>query len=228
MSEHFDFIVVGIRIWRQRVRAAAQREGLPRSRPGKGAPLSTGRLPGDELGPQTLDVDAARGSAWLLPDVLLRARDHPSRGGSGRRLPHLRKHAADSDGVVLPRGVVEPPGRLGTGARAALSNRAAHARLGAKPEVDDGRPRARRKSRRTSVARSTTTWRTWACSSESPGESVPDPYFGGEGPERTGCIHCGACMTGCRPGAKNTLDKNYLYLAEKRGAKFAPRRRSRR
>jgi cholesterol oxidase len=51
-----------------------------------------------------------------------------------------------------------------------------------------------------------------------PGVTVADPYFGGEGPERTGCIHCGACMTGCRFGAKNTLDKNYLWLAEKRGA----------
>ena len=51
-----------------------------------------------------------------------------------------------------------------------------------------------------------------------PGVRVPDPYFGGEGPDRTGCIFCGACMTGCRVGAKNTLDYNYLYLAEKRGA----------
>jgi cholesterol oxidase len=50
-----------------------------------------------------------------------------------------------------------------------------------------------------------------------PGKTVPDPYFGGEGPERTGCIRCGACMTGCRHGAKNSLDKNYLYLARKRG-----------
>jgi len=50
-----------------------------------------------------------------------------------------------------------------------------------------------------------------------PGETVPDPYFDGEGPERVGCTFCGACMTGCRVGAKNTLDKNYLYLAEKRG-----------
>lgn len=50
------------------------------------------------------------------------------------------------------------------------------------------------------------------------GVTVPDPYFDGEGPERTGCIYCGACMTGCRHGAKNTLDKNYLYLAEKQGA----------
>ncbi len=51
-----------------------------------------------------------------------------------------------------------------------------------------------------------------------PNETVPDPYFAGEGPERTGCTFCGACMTGCRVGAKNTLDRNYLYLAEKRGA----------
>jgi len=54
------------------------------------------------------------------------------------------------------------------------------------------------------------------------GETVPDPYFDGEGPERTGCIQCGACMTGCRHGAKNTLDKNYLYFAEKRGVEVLP------
>lgn len=51
-----------------------------------------------------------------------------------------------------------------------------------------------------------------------PGETVPDPFFGGEGPDRTGCIHCGGCMVGCRHNAKNTLDKNYLYFAEKWGA----------
>jgi cholesterol oxidase len=47
--------------------------------------------------------------------------------------------------------------------------------------------------------------------------SVPDPYFDGAGPERRGCRFCGACMTGCRFGAKNSLDKNYLYLARQRG-----------
>jgi len=52
-----------------------------------------------------------------------------------------------------------------------------------------------------------------------PGATAPDPYFGGDGPERTGCALCSACMTGCRHNAKNTLDKNYLYLAEKNGAK---------
>ncbi len=52
------------------------------------------------------------------------------------------------------------------------------------------------------------------------GVTVPDPFFGGEGPERTTCEACGGCMMGCRHGAKNTLDVNYLYLAEKRGAKI--------
>ncbi len=51
------------------------------------------------------------------------------------------------------------------------------------------------------------------------GVTVPDPYFGGAGPERAGCKHCGACMVGCRYNAKNTLPKNYLYFAEKNGAK---------
>ena len=53
---------------------------------------------------------------------------------------------------------------------------------------------------------------------KAPGKTVPDPYFGGAGPARTGCIECGSCMTGCRYGAKNTLLKNYLGLAEKAGA----------
>lgn len=53
-----------------------------------------------------------------------------------------------------------------------------------------------------------------------PGNTVPDPYFNGAGPKRTGCIQCGSCMTGCNHGAKNTLVKNYLYLAEKKGAKI--------
>ncbi|MCA2207690.1 GMC oxidoreductase [Nocardia rosealba] len=55
-----------------------------------------------------------------------------------------------------------------------------------------------------------------------PGKTVADPYFGGAGPERTGCIECGDCMVGCKFGAKNTLVKNYLYLAEKAGAQVIP------
>ena len=54
------------------------------------------------------------------------------------------------------------------------------------------------------------------------GTTVPDPYFGGVGPPRTGCIECGECMTGCRHNAKNTLPKNYLGLAEAAGAVVHP------
>ena len=56
------------------------------------------------------------------------------------------------------------------------------------------------------------------------GKTVPDPYFGGEGPDRTGCTFCGECMQGCRVGAKNTLMKNYLWFAEKRGVTIHPER----
>jgi cholesterol oxidase len=52
------------------------------------------------------------------------------------------------------------------------------------------------------------------------GQEIQDPYFGGEGPSRNTCIHCGGCMVGCRYNAKNSLPKNYLYFAEKLGVKI--------
>ncbi len=54
---------------------------------------------------------------------------------------------------------------------------------------------------------------------EEEGQNFPDPYFEGEGPERASCTHCGGCMVGCRYNAKNTLVKNYLYFAQKWGAR---------
>mgnify|MGYP001245953448 CR=1 FL=1 len=57
---------------------------------------------------------------------------------------------------------------------------------------------------------------------EQAGKEVPDPYFNGEGPARTPCNYCGGCMVGCRFNSKNTLVKNYLYLAEKWGAEVRP------
>ena len=55
-----------------------------------------------------------------------------------------------------------------------------------------------------------------------PGQQAPDPYFGGAGPTRRACVECGECMTGCRRGAKNTLNENYLHLAERAGAEIRP------
>ena len=55
-----------------------------------------------------------------------------------------------------------------------------------------------------------------------PGKTVPDPYFGGVGPDRAGCIFCARCVTGCPHNAKNTTERNYLHLAEKAGAQIHP------
>ncbi|MET8746416.1 GMC family oxidoreductase [Streptomyces sp. NPDC004728] len=55
-----------------------------------------------------------------------------------------------------------------------------------------------------------------------PGGEVADPFFGGAGPSRKACTECGECMTGCRHGAKNTLNENYLHLAQKAGAVVHP------
>jgi cholesterol oxidase len=61
---------------------------------------------------------------------------------------------------------------------------------------------------------------------DGPGETRPDPYFEGRGPARTGCRRCGECLTGCRYDAKNSLDKNYLYLAERLGVQVLPERKA--
>lgn len=64
-----------------------------------------------------------------------------------------------------------------------------------------------------------------AAEGEPGNQTFPDPFFQGEGPERTTCLACGDCMMGCRFGAKNTLDLGYLYLAEKNGAQVYPETR---
>jgi len=56
-----------------------------------------------------------------------------------------------------------------------------------------------------------------------PGVAVADPFFGGRGPDRRGCQLCGSCLSGCAHNAKNSLDKNYLWLAEQQGVRIYPR-----
>ena len=114
--------------------------------------------------------------------------------------------------------------RLGDRARAALRRGRADAR---RRRLRRGRPRrrpaarVRARDRRRGHVRQDARRRA---SCGEPGETVPDPFFGGAGPDRTGCLRCGRCMVGCPHGAKNTLVKNYLWLAERAGADVHPER----
>ena len=218
--EHHDVIVIGSGLRRQRRGAAPRREGLPRRscsrRAGASTPPTSRRPTGTCAAGCGCPSSGLRGifqMSFFEHVTILHGRRRR------RRLARLRQHAADAQGRLLR---ARRRGRGLADWKRELAPHYATARrmLGATPN-----PRRRRAA--------------IACCAEiardigraehhhptdvavyfgEPGETVPDPYFGGEGPERTGCIHCGACMTGCRVGAKNTLDKNYLYLAEKRGA----------
>ena len=108
--------------------------------------------------------------------------------------------------------------RLEDAPAAALRHRPAHAGRGPQPAPVAGRPGPARDCRRAGHRPHVPAHRRWLSSSASRASEVPDPYFGGEGPGRSGCTHCGGCMVGCRHNAKNTLVKNYLYFAEKWGA----------
>ena len=143
-----------------------------------------------------------------------------------RRLAGLRQHAlraARRSSTPTRSGPASPTGRTSS-----------------RPTTT--RPSGCSASSRTRCApRPTTSWRrsptTWASATPStrprsasssaaprpgPARRSADPFFGGEGPERNACLNCGECMSGCRHNAKNTLVKNYLYLAEKRGAQVLP------
>ena len=110
--------------------------------------------------------------------------------------------------------------RLAGDARAALRHGRAHARRHARSRSTTRATRCCASSRSRSASRTRYGKPTVGVWFGDRGQTVRDPYFGGEGPDRTGCIRCGACMVGCRFNAKNTLVKNYLWLAERRGVRI--------
>ena len=154
----------------------------------------------------------------------MQGRGDPVRCGRRRRQPRLREHAVPGAEALLRGSAVGRAGGLGGRARAALRHGGADARGRAGDLRRSGRRAAQAGRARTSASRTPTRRSTPACTSASPARPCADPYFGGEGPERRGCVKCGRCMIGCRYNAKNTLVKNYLYLAERRGR--ADRRRA--
>ena len=195
---------------RARVRQPLPRRGLRRVDPARTAALLLVAEAGDARGPA---------------DQLLQGHPRRLRQRRRRRQPRLREHA-------LPRA---RPSFFEDPQWAEMDNW----ELALAPHYDTaermlGRDRVRRHGRRpTSCCRNTarrsasarpSPTPASASSSTSPAREVPDPYFEGEGPDRTGCIRCGSCMVGCRHGAKNTLVKNYLWFAEKLGVEVLPER----
>ena len=180
-------------------------------------------LPATELEDLALDLAAGTRAARLLQYRPVPPRADPARLRGGRRVHHVCQHAAGPRETGSGRADRGPAWRTGrrrcrgtTRPRCACwgSRRTGSGSGGPHPEAGG---RGSTGSATPSIARE------WPCfegpEGEAGGTTYPDPYFGGEGPERTTCIGCGGCMMGCRYNAKNTLDKNYLYLAEKRGAR---------
>ena len=158
-----------------------------------------------------------------------RRRHDPRRGGRRRRLARLRQHA-------VPAGLPTRSSPIGSGRTSPTG------RQSSTPTTT--RPRACSASRRTrsvtpadeilqKVAADLGVSDTFHLTpvgvyfGDGAGVEAPDPYFGGAGPARRGCLECGECMTGCRHNAKNTLVKNYLHLAGERGQSCTRSRRSR-
>ena len=208
-----------LRLRRRGLRLAAQREGLPRRGARDGQALAPRGLRDDELERAQVALDAEAALLWHPADLRPEARPRPARCGRRRRQPRVREHPARparahvrGSALARGRGLGATCSRRITPWRASCSARRSHARRS--PPIGSCARRWRRRPGEGARSRATPS----ACTSETRrGGPIPDPYFGGEGPPRTGCTLCGGCMIGCRHGAKNTLDRNYLFLAERRG-----------
>ena len=187
------------------------------------------RFADDELPKSTWDaapllVRAAARAERDLPADDLQGRRDRVRLRRRRRVARLRQHALPRARPLLRGPAVGGARRLAGRARAALRRgradaRRRHLRRGRSRRRLPARVRGGDRGRRRPTPR-----RASACSWASAGKTVTDPFFGGEGPDRTGCLRCGRCMVGCPHGAKNTLVKNYLYFAERAGVRIMPER----
>ena len=225
----FDFIVVGSgfggsvaahRLAEKGYRVAVMEMGRRWTRGGSAA---------HQLAVLALDLAAEAGAARVLQHRAVPPRHDPAWLRGRRRLDHLCQHAARARRRGVGQRLMGGPGGL-EGRNAARTTRTAMRMLGVIENRILGAADHMLQRAAAAIGMEGTFYRTRvavfeAKEGEAGGVEHPDPYFGGEGPERATCIGCGGCMMGCRYNAKNTLDKNYLYLAEKHGARVFPETR---
>ena len=219
----FDFIVIGSGFGGSVAGASPDRKRLPRGGNGNGAALDAREPAPHQLADSSLVLAPAPGLRGFFNMRVLQARHDPARLRRRRRVHHLCQHHAGSRRTpcgTAARGPDWPIGRREMPRH--YETAIADARRRREPHPRPGRPFLKQAAEAAGVGH--TFYRTNVAVFEPPegeagGKTYPDPYFGGEGPERCTCIACGGCMVGCRYNAKNSLDKNYLYLAEKHGAR---------
>ena len=174
-------------------------------------------------------------SSQVLLDARLALFRHPAdepfsgcvraaRQRCGRRQPGLRQCADGALRQAVRQPVLETPGGLEAGLAAALPDRPAYAGRCPQPALVARRPGPERDRHRVGQPIHFPAHHGGRLFRQpgDEGQELPDPYFGGAGPARSACTHCGGCMLGCRINAKNTLEKNYLYFAEQRGVQIRP------
>ena len=221
----YDWLVIGSgfggSVSALRLREKGYSVGRARVRP----PVRRRRAAALDVGHAALLLGAAARDAGDLPAVDLQGRDDrraAPASAAARSATRTRSTARGGASTRTRSGRAWPTGRptlaphYDEAERMLGRGRLRPGRPGRRPAA---RVRARDRGRATRTPR-----RASACSSRRPGERSPDPYFGGAGPDRTGCLRCGRCMVGCPHGAKNTLVKNYLWLAERAGAEVLPER----
>ncbi len=213
---------------RQRRRAAAEREGPPRRGDRVRPALRRRRAAALHLGPAPLLLRAAARDARDLPAVDVPRRGGRLRRGRGRRLARLREHALPRAAALLratASGRSSPTGRP----RWRRTSTEAERMLGvAEVEADDPADQLLREYGREIGADDTYAKTRVGVFFGEPGVTVPDPYFGGAGPDRAGCVACGRCMVGCPHNAKNTLRQELPLAGRARRRGDPPGARGRR
>ena len=177
----------------------------------------------DLVAAQGLPVGPTAGAHGHPAHPRAQGRRRARRCGCRRRLPRVREHplrARASTSSTTRSGATSPTGP--TSSRPTTTRPPACSGVIKNPHDDAQRRDHEGGRRRDGRGHTFTLTPVGVYFGEGPGVTRQDPFFGGVGPERTGCIECGECMTGCRFNAKNTLPKNYLALAEPAGAGVYP------